>query len=30
VEGWGGVDEAKQKIRDSLQMYQDAPEKPNF
>lgn len=30
VEGWGGVDEAKQEILDSLQMYQDAPEKPNF
>lgn len=30
VEGWGGVNEAKQEILDSLQMYQDAPEKPNF
>ena len=30
VEGWGGVDAAKQEILDSLQMYQDAPEKPNF
>lgn len=30
VEGWAGVDEAEQEILDSLQMYQDAPEKPNF
>jgi inorganic pyrophosphatase len=30
VEGWGGVDEAKQEIRDSVKMYQDAPEKPHF
>ncbi len=30
VEGWGDIDEAKQEILDSLQMYQDAPEKPNF
>jgi inorganic pyrophosphatase len=30
VDSWGGVDEAKQEILDSLQMYQDAPEKPNF
>lgn len=30
VEGWGGVDEAKQEILDSIQMFQDAPEKPNF
>ncbi|HIA07737.1 MAG TPA: inorganic diphosphatase [Chromatiaceae bacterium] len=30
VEGWGGVDKAKQEIIDSLQMYRDAPEKPNF
>jgi inorganic pyrophosphatase len=30
VDGWYGVDEAKQEIMDSVQMYQDAPEKPNF
>jgi len=30
VKGWGDVDEAKQEILDSLQMYQDAPVKPNF
>jgi len=30
VDGWGGVDEAKQEILNSLKMYQDAPEKPNF
>ena len=30
VEGWAGVDEAKQEILDSQKMYQNAPEKPNF
>jgi inorganic pyrophosphatase len=30
IEGWGGVDEAKQEIMDSLKLFQDAPEKPNF
>lgn len=30
VEGWGGVDEAKQEIMDSVKMYRDAPEKPWF
>ena len=30
IEGWGGVDEAKQEILDSLKLYQDAPDKPNF
>ncbi|MCU7904854.1 MAG: inorganic diphosphatase [Candidatus Thiodiazotropha sp. (ex Epidulcina cf. delphinae)] len=30
VDGWYGVDEAKQEILDSVQMYLDAPEKPNF
>ena len=30
VGGWGGVDEAKQEILNSVKMYQDAPEKPNF
>ena len=30
VDGWGGVDEAKQEIMDSIKLFQDAPEKPNF
>ena len=30
VDGWYGVDEAKQEILESVRMYQDAPEKPNF
>lgn len=30
VEGWAGVDEAKQEILRSVQMYRDAPEKPLF
>ena len=30
VEGWGGVDQAKQEILDSQKMYEEAPEKPNF
>jgi inorganic pyrophosphatase len=30
VGGWGDIDEAKQEILDSVQMFQDAPEKPNF
>jgi len=30
VGGWGGVDDAKQEIMDSVKMYQDAPEKPAF
>ena len=30
VEGWAGVDEAKQEILDSVQMFKNAPEKPNF
>ncbi|MEW7980145.1 MAG: inorganic pyrophosphatase [Candidatus Sedimenticola endophacoides] len=30
VDGWGGVDEAKKEIMDSVQRFQDAPEKPNF
>jgi inorganic pyrophosphatase len=30
VEGWGGVDEAKQEILDSIEMFKNAPEKPNF
>jgi inorganic pyrophosphatase len=30
VEGWGDIDEAKKEIIDSIAMYNDAPEKPNF
>jgi inorganic pyrophosphatase len=30
VEGWGGIDEAKEEILASMQMHQDAPTKPNF
>lgn len=30
VDGWYGIDEAKQEIMNSVQMYNDAPEKPNF
>ena len=30
VDGWYGIDEAKKEIMDSVRMYQDAPEKPNF
>lgn len=30
VQGWGGVDEAKKEIQDSIAMFNDAPEKPNF
>jgi inorganic pyrophosphatase len=30
VEGWAGLDEAKQEILNSVQMYRNAPEKPNF
>ena len=30
VEGWGGVDDAKQEILDSREMYKNAPEKPHF
>jgi len=30
VDGWYGVDEAKQEILDSVKMYQEAPEKPRF
>ncbi len=30
VDGWGGVDQAKQEILNSVKMYQEAPEKPNF
>ncbi|MCW8919559.1 MAG: inorganic diphosphatase [Gammaproteobacteria bacterium] len=30
VGGWADLDEAKKEIMDSVQMYKDAPEKPNF
>ncbi len=30
VEGWKGIEQAQQEILDSIQMYQDAPEKPQF
>jgi len=30
VEGWGGVDDAKKEIMNSVEMYKNAPEKPNF
>ena len=30
VDGWYGVDEAKEEILASVKMYKDAPEKPNF
>ncbi len=30
VEGWAGVDEAKAEILNSIEMYRNAPEKPNF
>jgi inorganic pyrophosphatase len=30
TEGWGGVEEAKQEIRDSIKNFEEAEEKPNF
>ena len=30
VDGWAGIDEAKQEIMDSVAMYQQAPVKPHF
>jgi len=30
VEGWGGVDEAKEELLASVEMFKNAPEKPNF
>jgi inorganic pyrophosphatase len=30
VEGWSGVDEAKKEILASVDMYKNAPERPNF
>jgi inorganic pyrophosphatase len=30
VQGWGGVEDAKKEIMASMEMYMQAPEKPNF
>ena len=30
VDGWVGPEEAKHEIRDGVERYQQAPEKPNF
>ena len=30
VGGWGGVDEAAKEVLNSVEMFQSAPEKPNF
>jgi len=30
VEGWAGVDEAKKEILDSVELFKNAPETPNF
>lgn len=30
VEGWGGVEDAKREILNSVEMYKTAPEKPHF
>ncbi|MES9969088.1 MAG: inorganic diphosphatase [Candidatus Thiodiazotropha sp.] len=30
VKGWEGVEAAKAEVRNSVQMFKDAPEKPNF
>ncbi len=30
VDGWGGLDQAKQEIVSSIDMYRSAPEKPHF
>ncbi len=30
VEGWKGIDEARREIMESVEMYKNAPEKPNF
>ena len=30
VDGWGNVEDAKQEILSSVEMYKSAPEKPNF
>ena len=30
VEGWGGIEDAKAELLASVEMFQQAPEKPNF
>ena len=30
VEGWGGLEDARKEILDSVEMFRSAPEKPNF
>jgi inorganic pyrophosphatase len=30
VEGWAGIEEARKEILDSIEMFRNAPEKPNF
>jgi inorganic pyrophosphatase len=30
VDGWAGIDEAREEIHSSIKMYNEAPEKPNF
>ncbi len=30
VKGWAGIEEAKKEILDSIEMYNNAPEKPHF
>ncbi|GAB6044314.1 inorganic diphosphatase [Endothiovibrio diazotrophicus] len=30
VDGWGGIEDAKREIMDSVAMFQNAPEKPHF
>ncbi len=30
LDGWGGRDEARQVLRDSIKRYNDTPDKPNF
>jgi len=30
VDGWAGIDEARQEILSSVELFKKAPEKPNF
>jgi inorganic pyrophosphatase len=30
VSGWGDIDDARREIRESVERYSRAPEKPNF
>ena len=30
VDGWAGIDEARKEILDSVKLYKEAPQKPNF